>query len=169
MYVLQYTILFFSSSVVCSMYSQQYCIQSIKLFSFNSFQFAIFSFSNDYQQFCLQSTILFSSNSFQFAMLSSSNNYQQYGLQSTILLFSNSLQYPILPFSNTLPNSLQSFLNFSEFLMNLLYFLSKKREYRKKFNDQFLAKIDKYLYNFYIINYLDPSSHIWSCIYNRFD
>ena len=39
-----------------------------------------------------------------------------------------------------------------------------KRESRKKFDDQFLAKTDKYLHNFHIINYLGPSSHIRSRI-----
>jgi len=53
--------------------------------------------------------------------------------------------------------------------MNLLYFLSEKKEYEKKFDNQFLAKTDKYLHNFYIINYLGPSFYIWSCIHNRFD
>ena len=63
----------------------------------------------------------------------------------------------ILPSSNTFPNFL---LFFFQFLMNLLDFLSEKRGCGKKFDDQFLAKTDKYLHNFYIINYLGPSSHI---------
>jgi len=49
----------------------------------------------------------------------------------------------------------------------LLSELSEKRVCRKKFDDQFLAKTDKYLHNFYIINYLGPSSHVWSCIPTR--
>ena len=55
----------------------------------------------------------------------------------------------ILPSSNTFPNFL---LFFFQFLMNLLDFLSEKRGCGKKFDDQFLAKTDKYLHNFYIIN-----------------
>ena len=37
-------------------------------------------------------------------------------------------------------------------LLNLFAFLSEKRGCGKKFDDQFLAKTDKYLPNFYIIN-----------------
>jgi len=39
-----------------------------------------------------------------------------------------------------------------EFFLNLFAFLSEKRDRVKKFDDQFLAKTDKYLPNFYIIN-----------------
>ena len=45
-------------------------------------------------------------------------------------------------------------LEFTEFILilqNLLSELSEKRERVKKFDDQFLAKTDKYLPNFYII------------------
>jgi len=61
-------------------------------------------------------------------------------------------------------------LEFTEFIrifQNLLSELSEKREYMKKFDDQFLAKTDKYLPNFYIINLKVPSSQIWSCIHTR--
>ena len=42
--------------------------------------------------------------------------------------------------------------NLFEFFLNLFAFLSEKRGHVKKFDDQFLAKTDKYLPNFYIIN-----------------
>ena len=88
---LQCAILTSSSSLVCSVQSEQYCMQSI---------------------------ILLSSNSFQFAILPFSNNFQQYCLQSTTPLSSNSLQYAILPFSNTFSNFLFFFLIFSDFFSN---------------------------------------------------
>ena len=61
-------------------------------------------------------------------------------------------------------------LEFTEFiriLQNLLSELSEKREHMKKFDNQFLAKTDKYLPNFYIINLKGPSSHIWCSIHTR--
>jgi len=54
-------------------------------------------------------------------------------------------------------------------LFEFLSELSKKRECIKKFDDQFLAKTDKYLPNFYIINLKAASSHIPSCIYTTQD
>jgi len=39
----------------------------------------------------------------------------------------------------------------------------------KKFNDQFLAKTDKYLPNFYIINLQVPLSHMRRSIHTRLD
>ena len=51
-------------------------------------------------------------------------------------------------------------LEFTEFILilqNLLSELSEKRERVKKFDDQFLAKTDKYLPNFYIIKLQAPS------------
>jgi len=59
------------------------------------------------------------------------------------------------------------FTEFIQILENLLSKLSEKRECVKKFDDQFLAKTDKYLPNFYIINLKAPSSHIWYSIYTR--
>jgi len=47
-----------------------------------------------------------------------------------------------------------------EFFLNLFAFLSEERGCEKKFDDQFLAKTDKYLPNFYIINLKAASSHI---------
>ena len=38
----------------------------------------------------------------------------------------------------------------------------------KKFDDQFLAKTDKYLPNFYIIKLQVPSSHVRYSIHTRF-
>ena len=38
----------------------------------------------------------------------------------------------------------------------------------KKFDDQFLAKTDKYLPNFYIIKLQAPSSHVWCSIHTRY-
>ena len=107
----------FLQQFVYNVHSQQYCIQYVILLSSNSFQFAIFPSSNNYQQSYLQSTILFSSNSFHFAILPSSNNFQQYCLHYIILLSSNSLQYAILPFSNTFPNFLYFFQIFPEFFL----------------------------------------------------
>jgi len=37
----------------------------------------------------------------------------------------------------------------------------------KKFDNQFLAKTDKYLPNFYIINLQAPLSHVWCSIHTR--
>ena len=39
----------------------------------------------------------------------------------------------------------------------------------KKFDDQFLAKTDKYLPNFYIIKLQAPSSHVRCSIHTRLD
>jgi len=47
--------------------------------------------------------------------------------------------------------------------------LSEKRERVKKFDDQFLAKTDKYLPNFYIIKLQVPSSHVRCSIHTRLD
>ena len=61
-------------------------------------------------------------------------------------------------------------LEFTEFigiLQNLLSELSEKKECVKKFDDQFLAKTDKYLPNFYIINLKGLSSHVWCSIHTR--
>ena len=62
------------------------------------------------------------------------------------------------------PIFLQFFLNLFEFCRIVEFILRKKSVCGKKFDDQFLAKTDKYLHNFYIINYLSPSSHIRSRI-----
>ena len=62
-------------------------------------------------------------------------------------------------------------LEFTEFiriLQNLLSELSEKREHVKKFDDQFLAKTDKYLPNFYIIKLQAPSSHVRCSIHTRY-
>ena len=93
---------FLQYTLVCSIYSQQYCIQSV---------------------------ILIFSSSLQFAILPSSNNCQQSCLQSAALLSSNSLQYTILPSSNTLLNFLvffPIFFNFFLVLINFLVCLSKR-------------------------------------------
>ena len=61
-------------------------------------------------------------------------------------------------------------LEFTEFILilqNLLSELSEKRERVKKFDDQFLAKTDKYLPNFYIIKLQAPSSHVRCSIHTR--
>ena len=65
------------------------------------------------------------------------------------------------------PIFLQFFLNLFEFCRIVEFILRKKSVCGKKFDDQFLAKNDKYLHNFYIINYLGPSSHIRSRIPTR--
>ena len=143
LFVVYYTP-FLQYTLVCSMHSQQYCLQFVILLSSNTlqftilpscnncqqscfqstillssniFQFAILPSSNNCQQYYLQSAILFSFNSFQFAILPSSNNFQQYCLQSTTPLSFNSLQYTILSFSNTLPNFLLFFPIFNEFIV----------------------------------------------------
>ena len=75
-------------------------------------------------------------------------------------------QVTLLPSNNGLRHSEQYLLyvrslcslpvliysNFFQFFLNLFAFLSEKRGRVKKFDDQFLAKTDKYLPNIYIIN-----------------
>jgi len=70
-------------------------------------------------------------------------------------------------FAHCLFQFIPIFPNLFEFFLNLFAFLSKKRGHVKKFDDQFLAKTDKYLPNFYIINLKAPSFHIQYSIHIR--
>ena len=59
------------------------------------------------------------------------------------------------------------FTEFIQILQNLLSELSEKRKRVKKFDNQFLAKTDKYLPNFYITKLQAPSSYVRCSIHTR--